>query len=325
MISFPLPGQEGGQRDGRSKENTPLTILNRDSRIAFIGAGTVGKSLAVALERRGYKVVAAASRTFSSAEALAGLLDGCVAYRTHQEAVDAADFVLVTSTDDAIGRITAGVLWQPGQGVAHCSGVTSLDVLEPAETQGALVGTIHPLQTFSSVEDAQKTLPGTTFAIEGEGEVRDFLRQLAVDLGGNPIFLRPQDKPLYHTSVVMMGGLLSGMFGHVADLWQHFGIDREDAIGALVPIAQGIVTTVDSVGIPQALAGPYVRGDVGTVRKHLEALKSTAPESLPVYCHMALAGLPYAFEKGKVPPETAAEIRRMLVQASASTKSRPSL
>ena len=293
-----------------------MAELTANSRIGFIGAGTVGKSLAVALDRRGYQVVAAASRTYESAKALAGLVDGCAAYRTQQEAVDAADFVLVTSTDGAIGPIVAGVSWGPGQGVAHCSGVSSLDVLEPAERQGALVGAMHPLQTFSSVEDAQKTLPGTTFGIEGEGEMREFLRQVAVDLGGNPIFLRPQDKPLYHTSVVMMGGLLSGMFGHVADLWQHFGLSREDALRALVPIAQGIATTVKSVGIPEALAGPYARGDVGTVRKHLDALESASPESLPVYCEMALAGLPYAFEKGEVPEETASEIRRMLTEAA---------
>mgnify|MGYP001236885631 CR=1 FL=1 len=176
-------------------------------RVAFIGAGTVGKSLAVALERHGYKVVAAASRTYGSARALAGLVDGCAAYSTQQEAVDAADFVLVTSTDAAIGAIVAGVSWRSGQGVAHCSGAASLDVLKEAQDQGAAIGAFHPLQTFSSVDEALKRVPGSTFAIEGDDEIRAYLRELALALGGNPIFLRPEDKPLYHASVVMMGGL----------------------------------------------------------------------------------------------------------------------
>ena len=292
--------------------------MDKHTRIAFVGAGMVGKSLAVALHRAEYRVVAAASRSLASAKELAALVPSCTAYETIQEAADAADFVLITSSDDAIGPIAAGVSWRPGQGVAHCSGVTSLDVFESAKADGALVGAIHPLQTFSSVEEAQKTLPGITYGIEGEGEVQAFLRQIAIDLDGNPILLRPKDKPLYHASVVMMGGLLSGYIGHIADIWGNLGIDRSHALKAVLPIAQGIVTTVGAVGIPAAVAGPYVRGDVGTVKKHLDVLQSMAPESLLVYAHMALAGLPYAIEKGHLPDETANEIRRLLVEATRS-------
>ena len=292
--------------------------MDKHTRIAFVGAGMVGKSLAVALHRAEYRVVAAASRSRASAKELATLVPGCAAYETIQEAADAADFVLITSSDATIEPIASGISWRPGQGVAHCSGVTSLDVFESAKADGALVGAIHPLQTFSSVEDAQKTLPGITYGIEGEEEIQDFLRQIAIDLGGNPISLRPEDKPLYHASVVMMGGLLSGYIAHIADIWGNLGIDRSLALKAVLPIAQGIVTTVGAVGIPAAVAGPYVRGDVGTVKKHLAVLRSRAPESLLVYAHMALAGLPYAIEKGRLPDETANEIRRLLVEATRS-------
>ena len=133
------------------------------------------------------------------------------------------------------------------------------------------------------------------------------LKELALALGGNPIFLRPQDKPLYHASIVMMGGLLSGMVGAVADLWQHFGIGRADAVKALTPIIQGNVTALNAMGVPGAIAGPYARGDIGTVRKHLDAIKASAPDILPVYCEMARAGLPYAVEKGNVSEGRAAQ------------------
>ena len=297
-----------------------MTILDRDSQIGFIGAGMVGRSLAAALSNRGYKVTAAASRTHASAEALAALAPGCAAYREMQDAVDASDFVFITSTDDAIGAIASSVTWREGQGVVHCSGVSSLDALESAAGRGALTGAIHPLQTFSSVDDAQTALPGTTFAIEGGPEMRSYLAKMALALGGSPIFLRPEDKPLYHATVVMMGGLLSGMFGHVGDLWSHLGMGRGEALKAITPIAQGVVTTVGAVGIPQAVAGPYVRGDVGTIEKHLDALRSKVPGSVAVYCQMALAGLPYALEKGKVPENRAAEIRRMLTEALEATR-----
>ncbi len=292
---------------------------NDNKRIGFIGAGMVGKSLAVALKNRGYNVAAVASRTYASAENLAGLVDSCVAFRDPQTVADACDLVLITSTDDSIKSVASSVTWRDGQGVAHCSGVASLDILTSVVGEKVLVGAIHPLQAFSSVDYKQAALDGTTFAIEGNGEMRAYLKKIALDLGGRPIFLRPEDKPLYHATVVMMGGILAGMFGHVADLWSHFGINRDEALNAITPIAQSVVTGVNAFGIPQAVAGPYVRGDLGTIKKHVNALRSTAPESMEVYCQMALAGLPYALEKGNYSEHLAAEIKLVLTSGFEGT------
>lgn len=297
-----------------------MAQLDRSSRIGIIGGGNVGKALAIALSREGYPVVAAASRRFSSAQAMAAPVAQCVAYGSAAEAADVSNFVLITSTDDAIGPIASSISWRQGQGVAHCSGAASLDVLEPARQQGATPGGFHPLQTFSAVEDALKALPGSTFGIEGEGEMRSYLNDMARALGGNPIFLRSEDKALYHASVIMVGGLLTELAGAVAQLWRNFGIERAEALQALLPIMEGGVATLQAVGVPGALAGPYVRGDLGTVQKHLEAMGSRAPEALPLYCQMALFGLPLALEKGNVTEQRAAEIREALTRALDETK-----
>ena len=292
-----------------------MSNFTQSSKIGFIGAGMVGRSLATALSQQGYTIVAVASRTHSSALALAELVAGCRAYPTAGQAAEASDVVLITASDDAILPVASSVSWRHGQGVVHCSGAASLDVLEPAQLQGAIPGAFHPLQTFSSVEDALRSLPGSTFAIEGNVEMRTYLQDMALALGGNPIFLRPEDKPLYHATVVMVGGLLTGLAGAVAELWEHFGIGQAEALRALAPIIRGDTDTLLSVGMPDAIAGPYVRGDVGTITKHLNALRSAAPDILPVYCEMALSGLHFALEKGNVPPERAAQMREMLVQA----------
>lgn len=289
-------------------------LFDHGTRIGFIGAGMVGKSLAVALSRRGYSVVAVASRSMLSAQVLADLVSDCQAFDSTQSVADTADFVFVTSPDDSILQVVTDVRWHSEQRVVHCSGVASLDILEPAAQRGAIVGTFHPLQVFSSVESALESMPGATFAIEGDSNMRSVLKDLAMSLGGNPIFLKSQDKPLYHASIVMMGGLLSGMVGAIADLWQNFGICRAEAVGALTPIIQGNVTALNTNGLPDAIAGPYARGDIGTVRKHLMAIKTHAPDILHVYCEMALSGLPYAVEKGNVSVDRATDIKKLLVE-----------
>ena len=292
-----------------------MTQFSRDSRIGFVGAGGVGKALSVALTSQGYSVVATASRTFASAQALAALVPKCTAYATPQEAADVTDVLFITSSDDPIGPIASAIRWRESQAVVHCSGAAPLDVLDDAKKQGAVPGGFHPLQAFASVDEAVKNLPGSTFGIEADGDLGSFLNSMAVDLGGFPIRLKSEDRPLYHASVVTVGGLLMALIGIVADVWRAFGIEREDALKSLLPIIQGCTDTIRASGLPGGLAGPYARGDVGTVRKHVEALSSGAPELLPIYCHIALGGLPLALEKGNFGPQRAAEIRDILQEA----------
>ena len=108
-----------------------------------------------------------------------------------------------------------------------------MDVLEEARIQGAYVGSLHPLQAFASFEDGVLSIPGTTFAIEGKEFARSFLESLALDIGGEVIYLNSEDKVLYHLTGVMMGGMLSTLAASVSDLWRLFGYDREKGVNAL--------------------------------------------------------------------------------------------
>lgn len=289
-------------------------MFDRKSRIGFVGAGAVGGSLAVALRNHGYPVVAAASRTFASAQSLARRVPGCQAYRDIQRAADLADVVFITTSDGAIGPVASSISWREGQGVVHCSGATSLDVFEDAVRQGAIAGAFHPLQAFSSVENGVKNIPGATFGIEGNEEMRAYLKEMALALGGNPVFIESKDKPLYHLTAVMLGGLLTTLAATAAQLWEQMGMTRADGVRALVPMMRGVAFNLEASGLPAAVAGPYARGDVGTIKKHLETLSARAPQVLPLYCELTLAALPFAVEKGTLKPEKAEEIRNLVEQ-----------
>ena len=228
--------------------------------------------------------------------------------------MDSVGFVFITTPDDAIATVCDSLRFREGQGVAHCSGAASLEPLDAAAEQGAVVGAFHPLQAFSSVEEGVQNIPGVTFGIEAAPEIRDYLERMARDIGGNPIFLRPEDKVLYHLSGVLMGNLLAVLASVAASVWPKFDHTRDEGIRALTPMMGAVARNLDANGVPQGVAGPYPRGDVGTIRKHLEALKSSAPEYLPLYCELALAGLPFAVEKGSLSAELAGEIERIVLE-----------
>ena len=295
-----------------------MNKLDGSARIGFIGAGKVGGSLGVAMAQAGYSVVAVASRTAASAAAFAARIDGCHAYGGYQDALDACDMAFVTTSDDAIADVVSSVRWRAGQGVAHCSGAASLDVLQAAARQGAVAGAFHPLQAFSSVENGIKSIPGITFGIEGGieggGEMREYLAKLARDIGGNAVFLKAEDKALYHLSGVMMGNLLTCLVGISAEIWEHIGYTRDDGVRALVPMMRAVAQNIETSGIPAAVAGPYPRGDLGTVRKHIDNLQARHPALLPLYRELALAGLHLAVEQG-LTDEGAGEFRDILTKA----------
>jgi len=213
-----------------------MTNLDKSSKIGFIGAGKVGGSIAVAMSHAGYSVVAVSSRTYTSAQTFAARIDGCIPHTDLQATADASDMVFISTSDDAIPQVAASVQWRAGQGVAHCSGAASLDVPNSATLQGALPGAFHPLQAFSSVENGVRSIPGITFGIEGSSEMRAYLGSLARDIGGRPIFLNAQDKPLYHLSGVLMGNLLTCLVAISAEVWEHIGYTRDDGVNALVPM-----------------------------------------------------------------------------------------
>lgn len=282
------------------------------TRIGFIGCGTVGTALAVRLSARGYKVVAATSRTRSSAERLASMVGGCRVCDGPDGVVGLADVVFVTTPDDAIPGIAANTKWRTGQAVLHCSGADSVDTLEPAREKGALVGGFHPLQTFASIAQAIENIPGSTFALEAEEPLLTTLKTMAGDLGGNSVVLGPGDKVLYHAAAVMASNYFVTLVKLATDLWQKFGVSTPEATRALIPLLRGTVNNIENVGLPHCLTGPLARGDVGTVKKHLEALEKAAPDVLPSYRYLALQTIPVALGKGRINQERAEELRRLL-------------
>ena len=292
-----------------------MALIDRASAIGFVGAGAVGSSLAVCLFRAEYQVVAVASRTFASAQQFAARIEGCRARGSPQEVVDTAQLVVISTPDDAIQEVAEGLSWRPGQVVVHCSGASSLDVFRHPVSEGALAGALHPLQAFSSVENGIDSIPGTTFGIEGNSEIRSALSSVARHIGGRPVFLRAEDKALYHLTGVMMGNLLTCLAATAAQLWEQCGYSRAEGVHALVPMMRGVVNNLEHSGVPGSVAGPYVRGDLGTIRKHVETLAARAPETLPLYRELARAALPFGVEKKALSQETARRIENILSES----------
>jgi predicted short-subunit dehydrogenase-like oxidoreductase (DUF2520 family) len=285
--------------------------LGKMLKLGFIGAGTVGTALAVRLSGTGYPVVGVASRSQTSAQRLAQAVKGCRVFDS-QGVADNAELVFITTPDDAIARVASQIKWQPGQGVAHCSGADSTDILQPAKKSGAQVGAFHPLQTFASVKQAMENIPGSTFALEADEPLLKTFKEMVTALGGHWVELKAGDKVLYHAAAVIACNYMVTLVKLAADLWQTFDVPPQKATQALLPLIKGTIHNIETVGIPQCLTGPIARGDVGTIRKHLDALEQAAPHLVATYRELGLQTIPIAVAKGRINQNQAEELRVIL-------------
>lgn len=278
-----------------------MTLDNRNTRIGFVGAGTLGSGLAVALHQRGYNVCAVSSRTRQSAEDLAASIPGCMPLESCQEVACAADLVFVTTPDSAITPVTASALWRPGQAVVHCCGAAGRELLQPAFDQGAETGTLHPFQTFAGIagsDAAVARLTGVTFAVSAEGGLADFLTAMALDLGGQAVAVEGCLHSLYHAAAILSCGYLVTLLGTAVESLEASGISREDALQAVAALATTTLDNVKLMGLEASVTGPLVRGDAATVRNHLEALRRHNPGVATLYGTLTELSLPVALKRG---------------------------
>ncbi|MDI4633666.1 DUF2520 domain-containing protein [Pelomonas sp. V22] len=270
-------------------------------RIAIIGCGRLGATLARAFDAAGLDVVAVANRRAEVAEALAAELKACVALQPERAAA-AADLVFLCVPDDAIASQCGQLSWRAGQAVVHCSGATELTALASAQTAGASIGGFHPLQIFSDPSLALQRLPGGSVGIEADGEaLRLGLQDLALRLGMRPLALQPGQRAAYHGAASYAASFLLSMLDEAGQIWaQALGFTPEQSLQALLPLARATLEAAERRGLAGAQAGPISRGDAGVVAAHLQALDGLGGAHGSFYREFSHRQLALAREAGRL-------------------------
>ena len=280
--------------------------------LGFIGAGRVGTGLASSFARAGVKVVAIASRKIASALRLAKRIRGARACAP-QEVADRADLVFLTVPDDAIEAVASGVKWRAGSACVHCSGAADLDVLRKAVADGALAGGFHPLHMFGEAGEPPGALAGCAIALAGPDALVEKLARLARVLDAKPLRLPEGGRALYHAAANFSGAFVIALIQEAIALWGKLGIAEAAALAALLPLVRGTADNAEKLGTAGGLGSAIARGDVGTIRRHLDVLAKEAPDSLELYRILSLRSIPLALAKGTLKPEAAKEIAALLV------------
>ena len=264
--------------------------------IAIVGPGRLGSALAKHLHSAGYRIseiICRDRRTASRAHALARATGAIT--RTLDRTTLNADILWLCVPDSQIEWVSntlASRRWK-GKVALHSSGVLTSDVLASLRKAGASVASAHPLMTF--VRGSMPDLSGVPFAIEGDAAGVRTARELVRSLGARAVPIRGQDKPAYHLFATMICPLLISLLAASEDAAKLAEISASEARRRMLPIVRQTISNYEKLGAAAAFTGPFVRGDVETVRLHLKALAHSS--ALRGLCtglvDMALRNLPH--------------------------------
>lgn len=289
-------------------------------RIVVLGAGKVGSAAAVLLREAGFEIAAVTTRTAETAAAAAARA-GTVAGTDNAAAALLGDIVLVTTNDDATAGVVAEVAsaggFRAGQLVVHMSGALPLSVLGPAADAGTTIGCAHPLQAFATVEDAVVAMRGAVFGITPGDGALGAMEALVAALGGHSMLVADADKALYHAAAVVASNYLVAVEDLAVQLLMSAGFDEFSAQRALHPLAAGTLGNVGRLGTTDALTGPIVRGDVDTVRGHIDAVRPLPGPELSLYRALGRHTLKIATRRGTLTAQQIAALAAVLAEEDA--------
>jgi predicted short-subunit dehydrogenase-like oxidoreductase (DUF2520 family) len=286
------------------------------SKIAIVGAGVVGTALAYLLKEKGYQLVGLASRGEESLKKAIALVGKVRTTTRPVEITPEADIVFITTSDRAIQEVCEGIAaeggFRKGQTVVHTSGSLPSTILSSARGKGALIAACHPLQSFADAQAGVKLIPSSIFNLEGDPEAIPMLKELVQALGGKPLAINTQEKPIYHAAAVVACNFLVTLVYLSYQLFETIGITPDDAAQALLPLIKGTVNNIEHLGPVKALTGPIARGDVGVIKGHLEAMKKLDPRFIDIYRTISCLTVDIGIKKGILTPEQGKEILQIL-------------
>ena len=272
-----------------------------------IGPGRLGCALAAALAHAGTAVRLLGRRAgdwqdFAAARGIETLVSEPQAALLGPETV-----CFFAVPDDALPELVRA--WQqvlPAEvaAVAHGSGALGLELLAgfPAAMQLA----IHPMRALPprGTEAALQGAPLTLLA--STATARAAAQQWVESVGARAIpFAESADRSRYHLACSLAANHLTGLLIRATEL-ATAALGPEGAQAGVLALAESALDRLREHGAADALTGPLVRGDRGTLRAHLRGLNA---EDAARYLSQLEELLEVAVSCGRLEPASAAALR----------------
>lgn len=202
-----------------------------------------------------------------------------------------SDLYMIGVRDDDIANISRELedFIKPGALVFHISGSQPSSVLANLRGRGAVIASLHPIQSFADPALSIKNFVGTACALEGDEQALEILKPAVETIGGVPMTIRADKKIIYHAASVFASNYMTVLIDTALRCLEEAGIERDKGLEALTPILRQTVENIAARGPQEALTGPIARGDAALVGAQLKALREWNEDTGALYAALGLA------------------------------------
>ena len=258
--------------------------------VAIIGPGRMGQAMGRLLAHSRVPIAFIAARDPAAARRAVRFIGKGIPTGLSDPRLQGASVVLISTSDSAIAQVARDLArlgkgeeaWR-GKVVLHVCGSLPSAVLRPLQLRGAAIGSLHPFQTVPSPQAGVRNLRGCFWAVEGDRRAVRLARSWIKLLGVIPFSIGPEAKTLYHLSAFIVCPTVVTLMAQAAALLKQAGVPSRISRPMLRQFVSETAKNFADMGGRWALTGPAVRGDWATIRRHLSALRHSAPEFEPVY------------------------------------------
>jgi len=291
-------------------------MIQQKMNIAIIGAGRLGSALAGALHKKGYRVNAVIDKDLSAAKKISSNINSKI-YSSDIREIPGVDVIFISVPDDSIGDVVGELERQFADKkladfIYHTSGALISDVFAPLKKYGVSAASFHPIQTFSGAALESQKFQNIFIGIEGDERAVEIAKGLIQTLGCNSLLIPKNFKPIYHLACTMASNCLNALMSTVVDLVGTINFSEREALNSLFPL---IITTLNNMqeqGVEKSLTGPVSRGDVSTVKKHLQILSESFPQYKSIYQQLGKITLEYKSVQNSISGQSYQELQQLL-------------
>jgi predicted short-subunit dehydrogenase-like oxidoreductase (DUF2520 family) len=258
--------------------------------VAIIGPGRIGQAMGCLLAQSRVPIAFIAARNPAAARRAARFIGEGKPIGLADPRLQGASVLLIATSDSAVAELGRELAkqgkerdaWQ-GKVVLHTCGSLPSAALRPLKLRGAAIGSLHPYQTVPNPQAGARNLRGCFWALEGDRQALRVARDWVRRLEGAPFSVRPKEKTLYHLSAFIVCPTVVTLMAQAAGLLKQAGVPVRISRPMLRQFVAETAKNFAELGARRALTGPAVRGDWATIRRHLAALRRSAPAFEPVY------------------------------------------
>jgi len=283
-------------------------------RIGFIGAGKVGMAMGIFWKNKGVSITGYFSRKMTSAKRAATDTSSKV-YHDVNELIRYSDIIGITTPDDSIQEVATNLSSTTAKWdekiIFHMSGVHSSEILSSLKNKGATICSVHPMYPFDDPHHAAANLNQAFFTLEGNGKRLHQIKELLEMSGLSWTTINGKEKILYHTAASLLSNYMVTLLHVGFHMLQDVGISEKKRLEISQPLVQRTLDNIFRSGTEKALTGPIARGDLETVKKHIQRLRDN-PEWLKIYQVLGIQTVLLAEQAGKLNGKMAHQIKEVL-------------